>query len=250
MQIRRAIGDKAGITASLSNLASVLSEQGATAAARQLYAETITLAEELDDQWGIMIALNNLGLIAVREQRFAEAQRLHAQSLKLAQALGDQLLMAYGCIGLAGVAAFAITAATLAVAQPSAQAPAQARPQHMMKGPQTRAEVTAKVVRTVKHRHRLTGVVAPATLHASIAEALSGVGLLAVDHVHELGHDDVPLFGPEAVKGLEFDGVVVVNPHGILDGSTRGARLLYVAMTRAVQELAFVASDAAPAVIA
>jgi hypothetical protein len=112
------------------------------------------------------------------------------------------------------------------------------------------AEVTAKVVTTVKHRHRLTGVVAPADLHESIIEALSSVGLIAVDHVHGLGHDDVPLFGPEAVKGLEFDGVVVVNPHEILDGTTRGARLLYVAMTRAVQELAFVASAPAPAVIA
>ena len=43
---------------------------------------------------------------------------------------------------------------------------------------------------------------------------------VAVDHVHELGHDDVPLFGPEEVKGLEFDGVVVVDPHEILDGTT------------------------------
>jgi ATP-dependent exoDNAse (exonuclease V) beta subunit len=41
-----------------------------------------------------------------------------------------------------------------------------------------------------------------------------------------------------------------VEPHAILDGSTRGARLLYVAMTRAVQELAFVATAPAPAVIA
>src|SRR5918994_1975500 len=108
------------------------------------------------------------------------------------------------------------------------------------------AQLTVEVVTAVKHRHRLTGVVAPGALHESITEALSKVGLRAVDHVHELGHDDVPLFGPEAVKGLEFDGVVVVNPHEILDGSTRGARLLYVAMTRAVQELAFVASAPAP----
>jgi DNA helicase IV len=112
------------------------------------------------------------------------------------------------------------------------------------------AQVTAEVVATVKHRHRLTGVVAPDGWHASIAGALGAIGLLAVDHVHELGHDDVPLFGPESVKGLEFDGVVVVNPHEILDGSTRGARLLYVAMTRAVQELAFVASGPPPSVIA
>jgi DNA helicase IV len=115
--------------------------------------------------------------------------------------------------------------------------------------PSDLAQVTAKVVTSVKHRHRLTGVVAPLALHETITAALSDVGLVAVDHVHELGHDDVPLFGPEAVKGLEFDGVVVVNPHEILDGTTRGARLLYVAMTRAVQELAFVASAPPPAIL-
>jgi DNA helicase IV len=102
----------------------------------------------------------------------------------------------------------------------------------------------AAVVVAVKHRHRLTGVVAPVDRHAEVTDALDGVGLIAVDHVHALGHDDVPLFGPEAVKGLEFDGVVVVAPDEINDGTPRGARLLYVAMTRAVQELAFVgASD-------
>ena len=49
----------------------------------------------------------------------------------------------------------------------------------------------------------------------------------------------------EAVKGLEFDGVVVVNAHQIFDGSALGARLLYVAMTRAVQVLHLV-GDAPP----
>ncbi len=111
------------------------------------------------------------------------------------------------------------------------------------------AELAAEVVGAVKHRHRLTGVVAPPALHEVIAAALDTAGLIAVDHVHELGHDDVPLFGPETVKGLEFDGVVVVNPHDILDGTTRGARLLYVAMTRAVQELAFVTDADRPDVI-
>ena len=92
----------------------------------------------------------------------------------------------------------------------------------------------------MKHHHRLTGVVAPVELHAGVTGGLAEAGFVAVDHVHDLGHDDVPLFGPEQVKGLEFDGVVVVEPNAILDGTPRGARLLYVAMTRAVQELAFV----------
>jgi len=103
----------------------------------------------------------------------------------------------------------------------------------------------AELVRAVKHRHRLTGVIAPLGMHDELGTALDSVGFVAVDHVHELGHDDVPLFGPEAVKGLEFDGVVIVNPHAIIGDTARGARLLYVAMTRAVQELAFV-SDAPP----
>jgi DNA helicase IV len=95
-------------------------------------------------------------------------------------------------------------------------------------------------VRSVKHHHRLTGVVAPVELHDRVSAGLAGAGFVAVDHVHDLGHDDVPLFGPEQVKGLEFDGVVVVEPNLILDGTPRGARLLYVAMTRAVQQLVFV----------
>jgi DNA helicase IV len=102
----------------------------------------------------------------------------------------------------------------------------------------------AGVVADMKHRHRLTGVVARLERHDEVTTALGAIGLVAVDHVHELGHDDVPLFGPEQVKGLEFDGVVVVQPDDILDGSARGARLLYVAMTRAVQELTFVTTAA------
>jgi superfamily I DNA/RNA helicase len=43
---------------------------------------------------------------------------------------------------------------------------------------------------------------------------------------------------------------VVAEPHVILGDSPRGARLLYVAMTRAVQELAFVATAPPPAVLA
>jgi superfamily I DNA/RNA helicase len=107
----------------------------------------------------------------------------------------------------------------------------------------------ADEVKAVRHRHHNSGVVAPEALFPVIAEALSAIGLHAVDRVHSLGHDDVPVFHAEAVKGLEFDGVVVVNPHEIFDGSERGARLLYVAMTRAVQVLHFVTSAPLPAAL-
>jgi DNA helicase IV len=107
------------------------------------------------------------------------------------------------------------------------------------------AAVAAEAHR-LKHRHRLTGVVAPVELHPAIATALHAAGLDAVDHLHQLHHGEVPMFGPEQVKGLEFDGVVVVEPDAILDGTARGARLLYVAMTRAVQELSLVTTSDRP----
>ncbi|MGH9110746.1 MAG: ATP-binding domain-containing protein, partial [Acidimicrobiales bacterium] len=39
---------------------------------------------------------------------------------------------------------------------------------------------------------------------------------------------------PPDAKGLEFDAVVVVEPAVIAGGTSRGLRLLYVALTRAV----------------
>jgi DNA helicase IV len=107
-----------------------------------------------------------------------------------------------------------------------------------------------------KHRRRISAVVAPVSLHGLIEMALADVGLMAVDHVHELDAAELPLFGPEAVKGLEFDGVIVVNPHEILSEGTdqpvteRGARLLYVTMTRAVQELHIVTDADPPSILA
>ena len=131
------------------------------------------------------------------------------------------------------------------------------------------ADAVARETAESRRRHRLTGIVAPLRLHATIGAALPAVGLTSVGHVHELGPDEVPLFEPHAVKGLEFDGVVVVNPHEILatdDGSAGGddpddhgdpgdhvtplgARLLYVAMTRAVQRLVMVTDSVAPDVL-
>jgi DNA helicase IV len=118
------------------------------------------------------------------------------------------------------------------------------------------AWTVAEVAAGTKRRRRISGVVAPARLHGAIEQALIGHGLDGVDHVHGLGPNELPVFDPERVKGLEFDGVIVVNPHEILsegspDGVTpRGARLLYVAMTRAVQELHFVTDAERPALLA
>jgi DNA helicase IV len=112
--------------------------------------------------------------------------------------------------------------------------------------PDELAAMVAETVARVRHRHHNTGVVAPPRLHASLGDALAAAGLRATGHVHGLAHDEVPIFSPEAVKGLEFDGVVVVNAHEVFDGTPRGARLLYVALTRAVQEVVLVGDGPLP----
>lgn len=105
----------------------------------------------------------------------------------------------------------------------------------------------ADAVRAMRHRHHNSGVVAPDHLLDLVADALAGIGLAAVQRTQHLAHHEVPVFGPEAVKGLEFDGVVIVNAHQILDGTPRGARLLYVSLTRAVQVVELVGDAPPPA---
>lgn len=102
----------------------------------------------------------------------------------------------------------------------------------------------AEEVMIARHRHVLTGVVAPLRLHGVIAAALATHGLVAVTRMQDVQRHQIPIFTAELVKGLEFDAVVVVNPAEVFDGTPRGARLLYVAMTRAVQVLRMVGDTA------
>jgi DNA helicase IV len=67
--------------------------------------------------------------------------------------------------------------------------------------------------------------------------------------VGELPGTVAALRPPEA-KGLEFDAVVVVEPAAIAAGTSRGLRLLYVALTRAVQELVVVHARPLPRAMA
>ncbi len=50
-------------------------------------------------------------------------------------------------------------------------------------------------------------------------------------------------------KGLEFDAVVVVEPAEIAAEAPHGARLLFVALTRAVQHLALAYTHELPEVL-
>lgn len=58
----------------------------------------------------------------------------------------------------------------------------------------------------------------------------------------DLGERAVALGSLEA-KGLEYDATVVVSPAEIADESPAGLRVLYVALTRATQQLTVVSAD-------
>ena len=52
------------------------------------------------------------------------------------------------------------------------------------------------------------------------------------------------------VKGLELDGVIVVEPSAIVRAEQQGLRALYVALTRSTKRLTIVHSEPLPAAMA
>lgn len=121
---------------------------------------------------------------------------------------------------------------------------AAARPDHL-------GEAVAAEVSDVADRWPLTGVVVPDSLRDSITTALSHAGTAFLDGATAaaLG-DHITLLPPTATKGLEFDAVVVVEPAEIISESGGDLRLLYVVLTRAVQELRVVHSHPLPPALA
>ncbi|RSS50280.1 AAA family ATPase [Streptomyces sp. WAC01280] len=113
---------------------------------------------------------------------------------------------------------------------------------------------------------RATGVTGATGLPAAIREAVraalaveGSVGVITADglvgRVEEAvrgceageGADErVTVLPATAVKGLEFDHVVVVEPAAIVAAEARGANRLYVVLTRAVSRLALVHAEELP----
>ncbi|MFG2346428.1 HelD family protein [Streptomyces phaeochromogenes] len=75
------------------------------------------------------------------------------------------------------------------------------------------------------------GVVVAMNRRAEAARWLAGLG------------DRVVALGSLEAKGLEYDATVVVSPAEIADESPAGLRVLYVALTRATQQLTVVSAD-------
>ncbi|HEY0521573.1 MAG TPA: ATP-binding domain-containing protein [Ilumatobacteraceae bacterium] len=90
-------------------------------------------------------------------------------------------------------------------------------------------------------------VVAPDSMVDAVSHALESAGIehgRATRTGLELGVTVVPV---SVVKGLELDGVVVVEPASIVEEEQQGLRALYVALTRSTRRLTIVHSAELPA---
>ncbi|MEX2291369.1 MAG: UvrD-helicase domain-containing protein [Mycobacteriales bacterium] len=92
----------------------------------------------------------------------------------------------------------------------------------------------------------------PEAVRTLLTQVGGTVGVVAPHRLVDAVRDVLPadprltVVDPWQVKGLEYDGCVVVDPHGIVEESRHpvaGLRSLYVAITRATQRLVVVASE-------
>lgn len=105
-------------------------------------------------------------------------------------------------------------------------------------------------VRALRDRTSSVAVVALDEMLGDLEVTLTAAGVPAdrVGGAGLPGSEAVALVAPLAVKGLEFDAVVVVEPADIVELDA-GLRHLYVAMTRAVQHLGIVHARPLPALL-
>jgi DNA helicase IV len=90
------------------------------------------------------------------------------------------------------------------------------------------------------------GIVCPDGLVDEVSEAL-GAANVAFGRAGASGLDaSLTVVPVSVVKGLEMDGVVVVEPTDIYESSDAGPRGLYVALTRSTQRLVVVHSRELP----
>ncbi len=96
------------------------------------------------------------------------------------------------------------------------------------------------------------GVVAEDPVLDALGPLVTATGRTVSDTRRRVGLDEaIALVSPVTAKGLEFDATIVVEPAVfaalVPDDRAAGLRLLYVALTRSVQELVIVRTGALPA---
>ena len=129
-----------------------------------------------------------------------------------------------------------LSARVLALAMPGAEAPSAVRstgvrPRFAVVRDTPGRTVRAEAERLLGLVDGTVGVVVAMQRREEAARWLAGLG------------DRVVALGSLEAKGLEYDATIVVSPAEIADESPAGLRVLYVALTRATQQLTVVSTD-------
>ncbi|MEU6506526.1 MULTISPECIES: UvrD-helicase domain-containing protein [unclassified Streptomyces] len=129
-----------------------------------------------------------------------------------------------------------LAAKVLALAMPGAEAPSAVRstgvePRFTVVGESLEKAVRAEAERLLDLVDGTVGVVVAMNRREEARRWLAGLG------------DRVVALGSLEAKGLEYDATVVVSPAEIADESPAGLRVLYVALTRATQQLTVVSGE-------
>ncbi|MCF3129815.1 HelD family protein [Streptomyces olivochromogenes] len=129
-----------------------------------------------------------------------------------------------------------LAAKVLALAMPGSESPSAVRstgvePRFGVVRESLEKTVRAAAERLLDQVDGTVGVVVAMHRRAEAARWLGGLG------------DRVVALGSLEAKGLEYDATVVVSPAEIADESPAGLRVLYVALTRATQQLTVISTD-------
>ncbi|KUN28331.1 helicase [Streptomyces antibioticus] len=129
-----------------------------------------------------------------------------------------------------------LAAKVLALAMPGSTSPSAVRstgvePRFTVVRDSLAATVRAEAARLLDRVDGTVGVVVAMQRREEAARWLAGLG------------DRVVALGSLEAKGLEYDATIVVSPAEIADESPAGLRVLYVALTRATQQLTIVSGD-------
>ncbi|MFF0157351.1 HelD family protein [Streptomyces sp. NPDC005263] len=129
-----------------------------------------------------------------------------------------------------------LAARVLALAMPGSPSPSAVRstgvqPRFAVVGDSLKETVRAEAARLLDLVDGTVGVVVAMNRRDEARRWLAGLG------------DRVVALGSLEAKGLEYDATVVVSPAEIADESPAGLRVLYVALTRATQQLTVVSAE-------
>ncbi|HXO18206.1 MAG TPA: tetratricopeptide repeat protein [Candidatus Dormibacteraeota bacterium] len=104
LAIRKRLGDDAGVATSLSNLASIAFTKNDLATATALGNESVAIYRRLAHESGLAHALMKLALVAAAERNYERSEELFNECLRMQRAVGDTGSMYYSLSNLGAVA--------------------------------------------------------------------------------------------------------------------------------------------------